>query len=108
MVEFAINNSVYASTKHTPFFVNGLRHPRLPNFIECYSRLRGLISSGRQSGSHSSRADNAITTFDADINPIGFGEEDESKSEDALTGHDTDPVSIIPSASKETLTVATK
>ena len=90
-----------------PFFLNGLRHPRLPNFIECYSRLRGLISSGRQSGAHSSRADNAVTSFDVDVNHIGFGEEDESKSEDALTGHDTDHISITPSASKGTLTEAT-
>ena len=45
MVEFAINNSVYASTMHTPFFVNGLHHPRLPTFLECDSRVRreGLI-----------------------------------------------------------------
>ena len=41
MAEFAINNSVHASTTHTPFFVNGLRHPRLPAFLECDSRLRG-------------------------------------------------------------------
>ena len=33
MVEFAINNSVHASTTHTPFFVNGLRHPLLPTFL---------------------------------------------------------------------------
>ena len=33
MVEFAINNSVHASTTHTPFFVNGLRYPRLPTFL---------------------------------------------------------------------------
>uniref|UniRef100_A0AAV1UG46 Integrase catalytic domain-containing protein n=1 Tax=Peronospora matthiolae TaxID=2874970 RepID=A0AAV1UG46_9STRA len=32
MAEFAINNSVHASTPHTPFFVNGLRHPHLPVF----------------------------------------------------------------------------
>lgn len=30
MAEFAINNSVHASTTHTPFYVNGLRHPRVP------------------------------------------------------------------------------
>ena len=41
MVEFAINNSVHASTQHTPFFVNGFRHPRLLTFSECDSRLRG-------------------------------------------------------------------
>ena len=30
VVEFAINISVHASTMHTPFFANGLRHLRLP------------------------------------------------------------------------------
>ena len=29
-VEFAINNSVHASTGETPFYINGLRHPRTP------------------------------------------------------------------------------
>ena len=29
-VEFAINISVHASTGETPFYVNGLRHPRTP------------------------------------------------------------------------------
>ena len=41
MVEFAINNSVHASTKHTPFYVNGLRHPRIPALLECDSSSRG-------------------------------------------------------------------
>ena len=30
MVKFTIDNSVHAPTTHTPFFVNGLRYPRLP------------------------------------------------------------------------------
>ena len=29
-VEFAINNNVHASTGETPFYINGLRHPRTP------------------------------------------------------------------------------
>ncbi|CAI5722198.1 unnamed protein product [Peronospora effusa] len=29
-VELAINNSVHASTRETPFYINGLRHPRTP------------------------------------------------------------------------------
>ncbi len=33
MVEFAINNAVHASTGQTPFYVNGLRHPRLPHLL---------------------------------------------------------------------------
>ena len=41
MVEFAISNSVDASTTHTPFFVNGMRHPHLPTFLDCGSRLTG-------------------------------------------------------------------
>ena len=41
MVEFSVNNSVHASTTHTSSFVNGLRHPRLPTFLECNSCLRG-------------------------------------------------------------------
>ena len=30
VVEFALNNSVHASTGYTPFYVNGLAHPRVP------------------------------------------------------------------------------
>uniref|UniRef100_A0AAV1UNA3 Integrase catalytic domain-containing protein n=1 Tax=Peronospora matthiolae TaxID=2874970 RepID=A0AAV1UNA3_9STRA len=44
MAEFAINNSVHASITHTPFFVNDLRHPRLPAFFECESSLRGGLA----------------------------------------------------------------
>ncbi|GMF25861.1 unnamed protein product [Phytophthora fragariaefolia] len=33
MAEFAINNSVHASTGHTPFYVNALRHPRVPSVL---------------------------------------------------------------------------
>ena len=109
MVEFAINNSVHASTKHTAFFVNGLRLPRLPTFLECDSRSRGGGTSSRfrQSGSHSSRVDNAVTTFDADVDHIDFGEEEESKSKYSLTNYDTDRISITPSASNDTLTEMT-
>ena len=30
IVEFTMNNSVHASTGYTPFYVNGLTHPRVP------------------------------------------------------------------------------
>ncbi|KAG3189726.1 hypothetical protein C6341_g2053 [Phytophthora cactorum] len=33
MTEFAINNSVHASTGHTPFKANFMRHPRLPSML---------------------------------------------------------------------------
>ncbi|GMF69381.1 unnamed protein product [Phytophthora fragariaefolia] len=33
MAEFAINNSVHVSTGHTPFYVNALRHSRVPSVL---------------------------------------------------------------------------
>ena len=45
----------------------------------------GTHSSERQIGSHSSRTDHEVTTYDADVDHIDFGEEEESKSEDTLT-----------------------
>ncbi|KAF1317040.1 Pol protein, partial [Globisporangium splendens] len=33
LAEFAINDSVHVSTGHTPFYVNALRHPRLPSIL---------------------------------------------------------------------------
>uniref|UniRef100_A0AAV1U0C8 Integrase catalytic domain-containing protein n=1 Tax=Peronospora matthiolae TaxID=2874970 RepID=A0AAV1U0C8_9STRA len=69
MVEFAINNSVHASTTHTPFYVNGLRHPRVPTLLECNSE---------------------VIAFDADIDNIDIEEDDASESAEALT-EDNDP-----------------
>ena len=41
MVEFVINNALHALTTHTQFFVNGLRHSRLPIHLECDTNSRG-------------------------------------------------------------------
>ena len=51
MVEFAINNSVHATTSHTPFYMNGLRHPRLPTLL---GRQPHLSGGGTHSGSSES------------------------------------------------------
>jgi hypothetical protein len=32
-VEFSINNATHASTGYSPFYLNGLRHPRLPHSV---------------------------------------------------------------------------
>ena len=41
-VEFAINDSVHASTGETPFYINGLRHPRSPvSFVRSPSLSEG-------------------------------------------------------------------
>uniref|UniRef100_A0AAV1T9N2 Reverse transcriptase domain-containing protein n=1 Tax=Peronospora matthiolae TaxID=2874970 RepID=A0AAV1T9N2_9STRA len=90
MVEFAINNSVHASTTHTPFYVNGLRHPRVPTLLECNSGLRGggTRASKNQFGSRSSRSDEEVIAFDADIDNIDIEEDDASESAEALTEED--------------------
>uniref|UniRef100_A0AAV1USR2 Integrase catalytic domain-containing protein n=1 Tax=Peronospora matthiolae TaxID=2874970 RepID=A0AAV1USR2_9STRA len=100
MVEFAINNSVHASTTHMPFNVNGLRHPRVPTLLECNSGLRGggTCASKNRIGSRSSRSDEEVIAFDADIDNIDIEEDDASESAEALTEEDD------PSESAEALT----
>uniref|UniRef100_A0AAV1UHQ0 Integrase catalytic domain-containing protein n=1 Tax=Peronospora matthiolae TaxID=2874970 RepID=A0AAV1UHQ0_9STRA len=100
MVEFAINNSVHASTTHTPFYVNGLRHPRVPTLLECNSGLGGggTRASKNRFGSRSSRSDEEVIAFDADIDNIDIEEDDASESAEALTEEDD------PSESAEALT----
>ncbi|KAG4041472.1 hypothetical protein PC123_g23016 [Phytophthora cactorum] len=43
MAAFAINNSVHASTGHTPFYVNAMRHPRPPSML-------GMVASSLSGG----------------------------------------------------------
>uniref|UniRef100_A0AAV1TJB7 Integrase catalytic domain-containing protein n=1 Tax=Peronospora matthiolae TaxID=2874970 RepID=A0AAV1TJB7_9STRA len=103
MAEFAINNSVHASTMHTPFFVNGQRHPRLPAFLKCDSSLRGGVDSLEKNrpGSCSSPVDNGVDVMDGDVDAIDIDDDDDddagifsiandrqSEDDDALTGED--------------------
>uniref|UniRef100_A0AAV1VL12 Integrase catalytic domain-containing protein n=1 Tax=Peronospora matthiolae TaxID=2874970 RepID=A0AAV1VL12_9STRA len=101
MEEFAINNSVHASTTDTPFFVNGLSHPRLPAFLECDSSLRGgwTRSNTNGSSSRSSPVENGVDTMDADGIEIDEDDDDDagifriasdhqSEDDDTLTGED--------------------
>uniref|UniRef100_A0AAV1U229 Integrase catalytic domain-containing protein n=1 Tax=Peronospora matthiolae TaxID=2874970 RepID=A0AAV1U229_9STRA len=84
MVEFAINNSVHASTTHTPFYVNGLRHPRVPTLLERNSE---------------------VIAFDADIDNIDIEEDDASESAEALT-EDNDPSESAEALTEEKVVVA--
>ncbi|KAG3112592.1 hypothetical protein PI125_g8085 [Phytophthora idaei] len=43
MAEFAINNSVHASTGHTPFYVNAIQYPRFPSML-------GMVASSLSGG----------------------------------------------------------
>uniref|UniRef100_A0AAV1U253 Integrase catalytic domain-containing protein n=1 Tax=Peronospora matthiolae TaxID=2874970 RepID=A0AAV1U253_9STRA len=96
MVEFAINNSVHASTTHTLFYVNGLRHPRVPTLLECNSGLRGggTRASKNRFGSRSSRSDEEVIAFDADIDNIDIEEDDASESAEALTEETVDVAAV--------------
>ena len=41
VVEFALNNAAHASTGYTPFYVNGLTHPRVPFMLPLRSSVIG-------------------------------------------------------------------
>ncbi|OWY94499.1 reverse transcriptase [Phytophthora megakarya] len=65
MAEFAINNAVHTSTGHTPFFVNAMRHPRLPNT---------LGADHAQSGTDATTSGESVQDTDADkINELDPG-----------------------------------
>uniref|UniRef100_A0AAV1UMI7 Uncharacterized protein n=1 Tax=Peronospora matthiolae TaxID=2874970 RepID=A0AAV1UMI7_9STRA len=93
MVEFDINNSVHVSTTHTTFYVNGLRHPRVPTLLEYNSGLRGKGSKNRFV-SRSSRSDEEVIAFDADIDNIDIEEDDASESAEALTEEKVDVAAV--------------
>uniref|UniRef100_A0AAV1SYR6 Reverse transcriptase n=1 Tax=Peronospora matthiolae TaxID=2874970 RepID=A0AAV1SYR6_9STRA len=109
MVEFAINNSVHASTTHTPFYVNGLRHPCVPTLLECNSGLRGgeTRASENRFGSRSTRSDEEVIAFDADIDNIDIEEDDASESAEALTEEKVD-IAAVHSQRTEDNTISKK
>ncbi|OWY90981.1 reverse transcriptase [Phytophthora megakarya] len=60
MAEFAINNAVHASTGHTPFFVNAMRHPRLPSIL-------GAVPSSLSGGGSTVASEQPQKTVDTDL-----------------------------------------
>ncbi|GMF24202.1 unnamed protein product [Phytophthora fragariaefolia] len=48
-VEFVLNNAVHSSTGFTPFYVNGLRHPRTPQTLPPASNLGGREANAEDS-----------------------------------------------------------
>ncbi|KAG3231857.1 hypothetical protein PI124_g23048 [Phytophthora idaei] len=59
MAEFAINNSVHASTGHTPFYVNAMRHPRLPSML-------GMVASSLSGGGSTVASEQPQKSVDTD------------------------------------------
>ncbi|KAG3206003.1 hypothetical protein PC128_g1096 [Phytophthora cactorum] len=59
MAEFAINNSVHASTGHTPFYVNAMLHPRLPSML-------GMVASSLSGGGSTVASEQPLKSTDTD------------------------------------------
>ncbi|KAG3043137.1 hypothetical protein PI125_g27319 [Phytophthora idaei] len=59
MAEFAINNPVHASTGHTPFYVNAMRHPRLPSML-------GMVASFLSGGGSTVASEQSQKSADTD------------------------------------------
>ncbi|KAG2769186.1 hypothetical protein Pcac1_g19532 [Phytophthora cactorum] len=57
--EFAINNSVHASTGHTPFYVNAMRHP-------CFLSMLGMVASSLSGGGSTVASEQPQKSADTD------------------------------------------
>ena len=64
IVEFAMNNAVHASTGYTPFYVNGLTHPRVTLTLPLHgSGLgRGMVAD-RLADTSLSTVQNQVSAF---------------------------------------------
>ncbi|KAG2808342.1 hypothetical protein PC129_g15484 [Phytophthora cactorum] len=59
MAEFAINNSVHASTGHTPFYAKAMRHPLLPSML-------GMVASSLSGGGYTVASEQTQKSADTD------------------------------------------
>ena len=113
MVELTINNSVHASTQHTPFYVNGLRYPRVPALLECEYWINGggTRSSKSLSGSCSLCVNDTVVTYDTDVDQVDIDEDEHlNNCDDTIIDSDDDDDAVIfiivndyPSEDDETL-----
>ncbi|KAG3230326.1 hypothetical protein PI124_g24575 [Phytophthora idaei] len=74
MAEFAINNSVHASTGHTPFYVNAMRHSRLPSML-------GMVASSLSGGGSTVASEQPQKSADTDTktSSVSFRERDDGQ-----------------------------
>ncbi|KAG3127536.1 hypothetical protein PC128_g27082 [Phytophthora cactorum] len=69
VVEFALNNAVHASTGFTPFYLNGMHHPRVP------LTLRGGTEASILSGGEARKA---LSSQVSDLRPVSLRKQVES------------------------------
>ncbi|KAG3055240.1 hypothetical protein PI124_g22281 [Phytophthora idaei] len=91
MAAFAINNSVHASTGHTPFYANAMRHPRLPSML-------GTVASSLSGGGSTVASEQPQQSADTDIvsamttrrqDASRSGNETTDKNDGSVQGTDT-------------------
>ncbi|KAG3051061.1 hypothetical protein PC122_g23060 [Phytophthora cactorum] len=82
MAKFAVNNSVHASTGHTPFYVNAMRHPRLPSML-------GMVASSLSGGGSTVASEQPQKSADTDTKTscVSFRERDDGQELRVCAGH---------------------
>ncbi|KAG3041436.1 hypothetical protein PC121_g23379 [Phytophthora cactorum] len=94
MAEFAINNSVHASTGHTPFYVNAMRHPHLPSMLGMATSSLSVISDD---DTKTSRVSSGNETTDKNYGSVQ-GTDTATKNNTSVQG--TDSAQAGPAAGK--------
>ncbi|OWZ15109.1 reverse transcriptase [Phytophthora megakarya] len=101
MAEFAINNAVHASTGHTPFFVNAMRHPRLPSTL-------GAVASSLSRGGSTVASEQPQKTADTDLSAATTRARARTRQDDvSVPGNDTvkNHEQATPASSKDNVSV---
>ncbi|KAG4039602.1 hypothetical protein PC123_g24850 [Phytophthora cactorum] len=99
MAEFAINNSVHASTGHTPFYVNAMRHPRLPSML-------GMVASSLSGGGSTVASEQPQKSGDTDtVSAITTQRQAASRSGNETMDKNYGSVQGTDTASKENTSV---
>ncbi|KAG2872157.1 hypothetical protein PC129_g23367 [Phytophthora cactorum] len=99
MAEFAINNSVHASTGHTPFYVNAMRHPRLPSML-------GKVASSLSGGGSMVASEQPQKSADTDtVSAMTTRRQAASRSGNETTDKNYGSVQVTDTATKDNTSV---
>ncbi|KAG3245887.1 hypothetical protein PI124_g9388 [Phytophthora idaei] len=99
MAEFAINNSVHASTGHTPFYVNAMQHPRLPGML-------GMVASSLSGGGSTVASEQPQKSADTDtVSAMTRRRQAASRSGNETTDKNNGSVQSTDTATKDNTSV---
>ncbi|KAG2968613.1 hypothetical protein PC121_g23672 [Phytophthora cactorum] len=99
MAEFAINNLVHASTGHTPFYVNAMRHPRLPSML-------GTVASSLSGGGSTVASEQPQKSADTDtVSAMTTRRQSASRSGNETTNKNYGSVQGTDTATKDNTSV---